>query len=251
MSNLDNRPGVMATAEGHSAREERDLGIASSTARLLVVLALGLISTGITMFVVHRIAEHHFWVMGWYVGLVMPFGPFLIGLASSVGFLAGMWLTGHRNGTASVVAIAAALLGGYIGAHYVEFQRLNPPGTLDANGLPPTFWWFYDASTRAIYTSKGPLGVFGYALRLLEIGGLLFGGLFALLPQELATRGPASRFDEVRRLDERFVLRLLFCRGCRQGVLRVEKLAGPPDQKLGMTVESHPVDSMMVEQLLA
>jgi hypothetical protein len=71
------------------------------------------------------------------------------------------------------------------------------------------------------------------------------------LPQELATRGPASRFDEVRRLDERFVMRLLFCRPCRQGVLRVEKLAGPPEQKVGMTVESHPVDSMMVEQLLA
>lgn len=116
-------------------------------------------------------------------------------------------------------------------------QPLAARGTLDANGLPPTFWWFYDASTRAVYTSKGPLGIFGYGLRFLELRGLVSGG-------------PASRFDEIRRLDGRFVVRLLFCRGCRpptnasvsrSRLERIEPL-NVFDQPIGLPVGDHDIE---------
>jgi hypothetical protein len=83
----------------------------------------------------------------------MPFGPFLVGLGASTGFIAGMWLTHLRPRKSTMVIVALALVAAYFAAEYLEFRRLNPVGTVDEDGLPVTFWWFYDASTRNISTS--------------------------------------------------------------------------------------------------
>ena len=259
----------------------------------MVVLALGVVSSALAFLAAHWFSEHKWDLLLWNVGYVIPLGAGLLGLAASSGLAAGMWVTGHRPGVRAFVLFGLQLVGAYVGYYYFQFRRLNPVGTVDAQGLPVTFWWFYDASTRAISTEKkDAVGLIGYAFRGLELagflaGGLIGAGLMALRPhcvpcaryrrtrvlgfvpavedvsaivaqradaprlrQELATRGPASRWTEVRRLDERYLMRMIFCPRCLTGLLTAERLRGAFDQKHGSTVESHDVGTQVVRQLL-
>src|SRR5262245_40427991 len=87
-----------------------------SLLRLIPTLALGLVSSVLTLLLVRWLAAHKLSLMSWYVGLVVPFGPCLVGLGASTGFIAGMWLANLRPNRATYAVVIVGLLAAYFAA---------------------------------------------------------------------------------------------------------------------------------------
>jgi hypothetical protein len=158
--------------------------------RLLAVLACGLVTSAIALGLVQLVADHGTYLMGLHLAFVIPAGAMMIGLVASSGFMAGMWLSGRRADVASYVAVGLVLAAAYFGAHFVEYRRLNPDGEAG-------FWWFFDASTRAITMRGKELGAAGYLQRALELGGFVAGGLLG--PLTMSNRPYCATCNRYRR----------------------------------------------------
>src|SRR5205814_1117984 len=61
---------------------------------------------------------------------------------------------------------------------------------------------------------------------------------------------PQSAWPATARLDSRVLVRLWSCKGCSEGALALERLAGLPDQDSGREVERHPVQREVVRAFL-
>ncbi len=145
---------------------------------LLVILSgIGTsLGTLAALYVLEQIAPE-LNVMGWYANYIIPVGAMLVGFLAGSGYGLASWLTGAKIGKALMLQVLLLQVACYFLAQYVSFLMLNlPPG--------PTFWQYFDAATRSFaWNNHGqpgvPFGIWGYAIRTLEIAGFSLSGLFA------------------------------------------------------------------------
>jgi hypothetical protein len=150
-----------------------------------VVLGAGLATTALVLFGVHVLNQvtDDFQVMGFYVEYVIPLGALIVGLLAAVGYGAASWLAGVRMSKWLIWAVVLLQVGAYFAAQYIEFRSLD---LVYENGEPVGFLEYFDHVTRQFaWVEDGkagePFGMWGYAMRALEIGGFAFGGLIVPL----------------------------------------------------------------------
>jgi hypothetical protein len=150
-----------------------------------VVLGAGLATTALVLFGVHVLNQvtDDFQIMGFYVEYVIPLGALIVGLLAATGYGAASWLAGVRMSKWLIWAVVLLQVGAYFAAQYIEFRSL---GLVYENGEPVGFFEYFDHVTRQFaWVEDGkagePFGVWGYAMRALEIGGFAFGGLIVPL----------------------------------------------------------------------
>ena len=163
----------METHEPFGARQERP--------RHWVLLA-GLLTTALTLFAVHWLDANtdDFHIMGWYANYVLPVGALIVGLAAGSGYGIASWSSGVKIGRSLLWIIVGLQAAGYFGAQYVEFRAM---GLEFQDGTPVGFFEYLDIAARSFAwqgkngTEGEPLGIWGYAFRLLELAGFVGGGL--------------------------------------------------------------------------
>lgn len=167
--------------------------------RLAVVLAMGALSALLALGVVWYVASQGTNLMLWSVYVVIPVGPFLVGVLASFGFTAGARLAGVRASNATVLAVCALLLASYFIAEYLEFRVMYPNGVVDRNDVPLTFWAYFDFMTREQHFGSHPgVGLWGYLLRFLDVIGFLAGGVYGLL-MSVGTRPHCAKCNRFQR----------------------------------------------------
>jgi hypothetical protein len=154
----------------------------------LFVIQTGLITTAIALALVYWLSHAtEFNPMGFYVKYIIPLGAIAVGAVAGIGYgLASSW-TGAKIGRGLLVTVCALLVAAYFVAQYIEFRELDL--VYEDTGRPVWFIDYFHATTVGMtFTSTSsdaeegePLGVWGYAFRLLEIGGFVLGGLIAPL----------------------------------------------------------------------
>jgi hypothetical protein len=149
----------------------------------MFVIQTGLITTTVALGIVYWLSHHtEFDPMGFYVKLIIPLGAIGVGALAGSGYgIASAW-TGAKIGRGLLLTVCALLVAAYFVAKYIEFRDLVTQYPQIAA------WSFFDyyhfdtvnmtfTSTRSGSHAGDPLGLWGYAFRLLEIGGFLLGGL--------------------------------------------------------------------------
>ena len=180
-----------ASSAASGAQPPRAIGIS--------VLSTGLTTTALTLFGVWAInqATDELNIMGWYVALIIPAGAVLVGLAAGSGYGLSAWWQNRRVSRSLYAAVVLLQMCAYCVAQYEEFRHLHLAYT---DGTPVSFTTYFDSTTRSMTfrtqhesssTVHKPLGVAGYAFRLLEVVGFTLGGL--IVPLGLATKPYCSR----------------------------------------------------------
>src|SRR5688572_25693357 len=139
------------------------------------VIQTGLITTALALGLVYWLSHAtEFNPMGFYVKFIIPLGAIAVGALAGAGYgLASSW-TGAKIGRGLLLTVTALLILAYFVAQYIEFLDIPQEYRGDA--------WFIDyyhfatvnmtfTSTRSNAQEGEPLGMWGYAFRLLEIGG--------------------------------------------------------------------------------
>ncbi len=139
--------------------------------RAQIVLAAGAVTTLIAFAIVFALAKSGTNVMGWYVNWILPAGAIFVGVIAASGYAIAAWMTGLRMTTRMGWSVVGQLVLSYFIAQYESYQLFA------AEGLQIGFWTYFDLSTRAFSFSGDPLGVWGYAFRVLEISGFVIGGV--------------------------------------------------------------------------
>jgi hypothetical protein len=146
-----------------------------------IVLAAGVASTVLALAGVYWLDTHtDLNVMGWYVNYVIPGGALLVGIVAGSGYGIASWTTGVKISKRLLWAVVAFQVCAYVGARYLEFRALH---LAFEDGTPVGFVEYFDATARSFAwkqsggTRGEPLGVWGYAFRLLDAIGFVGGGL--------------------------------------------------------------------------
>jgi hypothetical protein len=145
------------------------------------VIAAGLATTAVALYGVHWLNTHtdDFNVMGWYVNYVIPLGALLVGLVAGSGYGMASWVTSVKISRRLLWLMLALQVTAYFAALYVEYRQLD----LYEGGRRVGFLEYVDRSARQFAWKQRdgrpgtPLGAWGYAFRLLELGGFVAGGL--------------------------------------------------------------------------
>lgn len=148
----------------------------------LLVLLTGIgtsLATLAVLYVLNMVSPKYANVMGWYAYFIIPVGALMVGLAAGSGYGIASRLTGAKIGKTLLAQIVVLQVACYFIAQYVEFRMLIAQVPANFN---VSFWEFFDATTRAFSFAhrgqQGPeFGIWGYAIRVLEIGGFAVGGL--------------------------------------------------------------------------
>jgi hypothetical protein len=147
-----------------------------------LVLFSGVATSALALLGVYLldISTDDFHIMGWYADYVIPAGAVLVGLVASSGYGLASWLTGVKINRSLLGAVLTLQLIVYFAALYIEFSHLH---LMHRNGVTVGFFEYYDLVARS-FAWRGdngkpgePLGVWGYAFRLLEIAGFVGGSL--------------------------------------------------------------------------
>src|SRR5688572_5840866 len=148
------------------------------------VIQTGLITTAIALGLVYWLSHAtEFNPMGFYVKFIIPLGAIAVGALAGAGYgLASSW-TGAKIGRGLLLTVMALLIAAYFTAQYIEFREMDL--VYEDTGQPVSFIDYFHAttvnmtftSTRSGAQEGEPLGMWGYAFRLLEIGGFVLGGL--------------------------------------------------------------------------
>jgi hypothetical protein len=169
--------------------------LAPSASRSAVpLLLIGLATTALALFGVWGInqATDNFNIMGFYLYYILPVGAIVVGIAAGSGFGFGSWKTGVRISRGLLWTVVALLVAAYVTAQYIEYSYLK-----DSFGIEVGFLEFFDYATRqfSFREERGgmgdPLGAWGYAFRLLELGGFVLGGL--VVPLTLRSKSYCDR----------------------------------------------------------
>ena len=160
----------------------------TSAARTAGVLAGGVASTALSLVGVFFLSRSGTNIMGWYANYILPVGALVVGMVASSGYGIAAWLLGCKISGRLVWSVVALLLCGYAAAHYLEFRLLISDDAIGDDGMPFSFWSYFDFATRNFrweeHGKEGDaLGLLGYGLRGLELCGFLGGG--ALIPLAL------------------------------------------------------------------
>lgn len=150
--------------------------------RFILVLLLGLLSSALCLLGVYAINRQGLNIMGWFVEYVVPLGAGLVGIGAASGFCLGSWLTGQRLDGRLLALVIVVLATGYFTAEYIEFRVAYPAGVVDDSGHLLEFWSYLDLLTRSIhFGNRNGLGLWGYGVRAVELGGFVGGGAFGTL----------------------------------------------------------------------
>ncbi len=150
----------------------------------LPVLGLGLATTAAALFGVWSInqATDSFNIMGFYYFYIFPAGALIVGMVAGCGYGIGSWWTGVRISRGLLWTVVLLQFVAYFAAQYIEYLYLIEKFSEEIG-----FFEFFDVITQS-FTFKeddggggSPMGAWGYAFRLLEIGGFVLGGLAAPL----------------------------------------------------------------------
>lgn len=166
--------------------EPRAYSIEPERDRRLVVILGGLATTALALFAVWALDHftEDFHVMGWYANYVLPIGALLVGLVASSGYGIASWASGEKITKSLLWTVLGLQVVAYFVGQYIEFRGL---GLHYDDGTPVGFLTFFDFAARSFAWQKNdgsagePLGIAGYAFRLLEIAGFCGGSLIAPL----------------------------------------------------------------------
>ncbi len=151
----------------------------------LPVLGLGLITTAVALFGVWAVSQatDDFNIMGFYYFYIFPVGALIVGMAAGSGYGLGSWWTGIRISRGLLLTVVLLQFLAYFAAQYIVYLYL-----VDESGDEMGFLEFFDIVTRQFSFKEqhgdgygDPMGAWGYAFRLLEIGGFVLGGMVAPL----------------------------------------------------------------------
>ncbi len=151
--------------------------------RAELVNAIGALTTIVALAGVYAIAKQGFNLMLFYANYVLPVGAILVGAVCASGYGIAGWYTGLKMSPRLIWGVVAQLALAYFIAQYEMFRTFVPESS------PLGFWQWFDATTRGFSFSKtggGQFGVFGYAMRALELAGFVFGGW--LVPKALSAK---------------------------------------------------------------
>jgi hypothetical protein len=170
MTTFDGNPSV----EYGGPREEKNSSF---------VLLCGLATTAVALFGVYildRVTED-FHIMGWYANYILPVGAIIVGVAASSGYGLASWFSGIKITRGLLWSVLGLQLLAYFVAQYIEFSGMHLVHR--STGQRVGFLEYFDLMARSFSWKQDngqqgqPLGVWGYAFRLLEIAGFAGGGL--------------------------------------------------------------------------
>lgn len=162
-----------------------------SSPSMVPVLLAGLVTTALSLggiWAINRAAPDVN-VMGWYAYYVFPLGALMVGLAAGSGYGVASWLTGVRIRTGLLALVILLQVLAYFVATYIEYLQWVDQVTAAYGSAPDLGFlgWFHELTVQfAFKKEKGgglgaPMGMWGYAFRLLEVAGFAVGGILAPL----------------------------------------------------------------------
>jgi len=152
----------------------------------LFVIGSGLATSAISLFLVFLLAAvtEDFQLMGFYLNYIIPIGAIGAGLVAGSGYGFASWLSGVKISRKLLLAVVGLQIGTYFLAQYVEYRNFAP---CYEDGTPLGFFEYYDYMARSFAWTQDdgsmgePIGLWGYAFRLLEVAGFAIGGLIVPL----------------------------------------------------------------------
>jgi hypothetical protein len=160
--------------------------VAKRKGTLMVILG-GLATSFLALLGVWLIASasEDFNLMGWYIMFVIPAGALMVGIVAGSGYCLVSWVRGVKITGVLLWSILALQVLAYFEAQYLEYRTFQP---VFPDGTPVGFGTYFDVITRSMsFQARGdrgpgqPLGMWGYAFRLLEIAGFAVGGIIPSL----------------------------------------------------------------------
>jgi hypothetical protein len=161
-----------------------------------IVTAAGAATTLLALAGVFALAHDGTNVMGWYANYVIPAGALLVGALAASGYGIAAWFTGLKMTRRLILSVIGQLVLSYFVAQYEEYRHVVPGGEIG-------FWSWFDLVTRAFSfahhdgTPGDPFGMWGYAMRGLEIAGFVAGGW--LVPAALRAKPYCDECRSYRR----------------------------------------------------
>jgi hypothetical protein len=150
----------------------------------LIVYLCGLGTSALALWLVQIMNENGENIMGWYANGIIPAGALIVGIASGLGYALGSRFLNVKLSKAFVFGMITTAVIDYFAAQYLTYLSL-----IERLHIPPERYGFIDyfreISESMSFKSKhstepgSPLGMWGYAYKLLEIGGYSVG---AMLP---------------------------------------------------------------------
>jgi hypothetical protein len=148
----------------------------------VTVLLSGLATTALALVGVYLLSTNtdDFNIMGWYANYVLPIGALIVGFVAASGYGIASWRTGQKITRRLLWMVLAFQVAAYFAGQYIEFHSL---GLQYNDGTPVSFLSYFDFAARSFSwqqkdgSAGSPLGVWGYAFRLLEIVGFCGGSL--------------------------------------------------------------------------
>ena len=149
----------------------------------LMVFLCGIGTSIATLFLLNLLQHADINVMGWYLNGVFPAGALIAGIASGAGYAIGSRVLNAKLTKLYVLGMLVTGVLDWLGARWVDYEHV-----LDANHLSSAQLTFSNylrvitesmAFTRSGSNAPGEaLGAWGYAYRVLEIGGYAAGVMF-------------------------------------------------------------------------
>ena len=157
----------------------------------LVVIVSGLVTTGLALLGVYLLNHRsdEFNIMGWYANYILPVGALIVGVVASSGYGVASWFSGVKITRSLLWTVLGLQTLAYFGAQYIEFKSMQ---LIYEDGTPVGFWTYFDFAARSFAWRQDdgspgePLGLWGYALRGLELTGFLGGSL--IVPAVMSKR---------------------------------------------------------------
>lgn len=148
----------------------------------VTVLGSGLATTALALVGVYLLTTNtdDFNIMGWYANYALPIGALIVGFVAASGYGIASWVTGQKITRSLLWTVLALQVAAYFAGQYIEFHSM---GLQYQDGTPVSFLAYFDFAARAFAwqqkdgSTGDPLGVWGYAFRLLEIVGFCGGSL--------------------------------------------------------------------------
>lgn len=151
----------------------------------LFVIAAGLATTSICLAVLHFLNQADIQVMGFYAYGILPAGAIIVGLVSGSGYGFASRLKGAKIGRGLLLMVLVLQVVAYFGAKYLDYlDHIEVMRRVPGREPAGSFMEYFDAVTRELrFVRRGRLGpafgVWGYALRAMELAGFACGGAIA------------------------------------------------------------------------
>lgn len=174
--------------------------------RRLMVIPFGLLTTAIALVGAHFVSRwRESYVMGWHYLYVIPYGALIVGVVAGCGYFFAGYLAGWRVRHLVFWLIVLIQMLAFFAGQYIEFLSLGPLIEI-ATRKPVGFFRFFHLVTISLRFSgeSGPLGLGGYWIRGLELGGFVLGSV-----AWLAFLGGSNYCDLCSRYLERRLLALI------------------------------------------